>query len=307
MGDRILIINYLALSAINKEDIDTLYTRRKLSFFERFLLKTPLKEKLSKIRYVDKKNWWKTCENYKIIILMDSTQDILYQSKRIEETVTNDCRLIFFRLNPASHNKNHNKLSSRWEHWSFSKKESLENHFRYGETFYLSSYLALKQEVELMYDAFFIGLDKGRRQTLLNLKSELYSLGINSLFLIVDNSKYLFNKTYSKRLAYPKIIHLINKSKCIIDIVQENQEGMTLRVMESLFFKKKLITNNIYVKTRSFYSPNNIFILGQDNIINLPFFINTPYEDISETEVNKYEFSNWLHRIVNNKEFDNYE
>ena len=67
--------------------------------------------------------------------------------------------------------------------------------------------------------------------------------------------------------------------------------------MESLFYEKKLITDNIKVKDLSFYHPNNIFILGVDELSNLDTFIKKPYHKVSSNIINYYSFKEWLNRF----------
>ena len=67
--------------------------------------------------------------------------------------------------------------------------------------------------------------------------------------------------------------------------------------MESLFFKRKLITNNKEVMKYEFYNPNNIFILEKDNFEKINEFINSKYEDIDSKIVDYYDIENWLKRF----------
>lgn len=98
----------------------------------------------------------------------------------------------------------------------------------------------------------------------------------------------------SESITYEELIKLIGQSKSIIDIVSNNQKGLTLRVMESIFFKKKLITNNESIKEYDFYNPNNIFILQFDDIKNLKSFINSEYDELDKRILEKYEFETWV-------------
>ena len=40
------------------------------------------------------------------------------------------------------------------------------------------------------------------------------------------------------RLSYQENLEYISSCKAVLDILQEGQDGMTLRVMEALFFQK---------------------------------------------------------------------
>ena len=64
--------------------------------------------------------------------------------------------------------------------------------------------------------------------------------------------------------------------------------------MESIFFNRKLITTNIFVKQCDFYDPNNIFIYGEDNNENIKPFLNLKYNPVSYDILNKYDINKWI-------------
>lgn len=51
-------------------------------------------------------------------------------------------------------------------------------------------------------------------------------------------------------------------SDIVIDLVQQGQTGWTLRILESVYLNKKVITNNSEILHSEFYSPERVFILG---------------------------------------------
>ena len=61
--------------------------------------------------------------------------------------------------------------------------------------------------------------------------------------------------------------------------------------------EKKLITNNSSVVEYDFYNPKNIFVIGQRSNDELNAFIETPYEPVSDSIVEKYTFSSWVKRF----------
>ena len=252
-----------------------------------------------------KKNWTDSLEGCKLIILFDSTESIVAQSRIIENYVDSDVRLVLFLMNPMSYIEKHIAgVSDRWEVWSFSEQDSKQYGFKYGETFFLEKQIEKQKTEKPVYDSFFIGKDKGRKAKLAELKSLYISKGLsNSLFYIVDNKKAIYSRQYKKAMSYALVLRIVQSSKSITEVMQQNQDGFTLRVMESIFLKRKLITTNSSIKNRRIYCPKNIFILGEDNVEHLYEFVNAPYKEIDSEEVNKYEFASWLQRIVENKEF----
>ena len=90
---------------------------------------------------------------------------------------------------------------------------------------------------------------------------------------------------------------MINESKAILDIVQENQTGITIRPLEALFFHKKLITNNKNIVSYKFYCQNNIFIIGKDDINTLKEFMELPWLEIDKEVSDFYTFPKWIERF----------
>jgi hypothetical protein len=302
MKNKILIINPNWIEGLwGKNGCDVLWTRKNFNLFDKII--NFFFSRFLSYDFFDRKNWWKDCLGYETIIIIDSTKDTLNQSKIIENHVSPKTKLIFYMVNMASYTSNLDLFSNRWSKWSFSRKDSMKNGLKYGETFFFKGFSENLPTVKTVYDSFFIGLDKGRLSYLNQTKKQYENLGLHSLFYIVDNVKALFNKKYKKRLDYYGVIDLVNSSRSITEIVMLGQEGLTLRSMESIFLKKKLITNNPEIRNKNIYNPNNIFILGEDNIKDLPLFLNKPYQEIDNKIVDSYIYSNWLKRLINDIEY----
>jgi hypothetical protein len=113
-----------------------------------------------------------------------------------------------------------------------------------------------------------------------------------------QNSNVVFiNEFYS----YKKNLEKVNNSKIIIDLKLEVHNGLSFRFFECLFIKKKMITNNKSIVNYDFYHPNNIFILTDSNLDSLEDFVKLPYVEIPEEIVMKYNFKNWIKKILENE------
>lgn len=142
---------------------------------------------------------------------------------------------------------------------------------------------------------FFGGNDKGRTQLAHVILDKCASLDISILLYIINGEKGFKNKGY---LPYPKFLEFLINSNGILEIMQENQTGLTLRTMEAIFFKKKLVTTNKAIKHYLFYHPDNIFILGEDSIENLSNFLEKDYHPLEHDKINFFESQNWLDRFL---------
>lgn len=188
------------------------------------------------------------------------------------------------------------------EIWSFDIKDCKKEGFNFLPQFYWRE--KDKKKILENNDLLFIGRDKGRYNLLKNILNSLEEKGVSTTgyilkekFKVYPDHKYIMNKF----LKYSEVVELVKKSKCLLDINKDGQEGLTLRVMESIFFEKKLITNNKKIINYDFYTPENIYIL--DDLINIDYldiikFINTPFQKMEERIIKKYTFEFWLDNIL---------
>ena len=102
-----------------------------------------------------------------------------------------------------------------------------------------------------------------------------------------------------KCISYKEYLKKIEKSKAILDIIEDTQyPALTLRVLESLFFEKKLVTNNEDIKNYAIYNPNNIFIVKENNITDIIKFLEKPYISLKPEIIDYYDFKNWIKRFI---------
>lgn len=243
-------------------------------------------------------SWKSQINKYSTIILFANKMNIpiLYWLRnKYPQT-----RIIFWYWNPIIDSVNPIQIPDGiCEKWSFDLQDCKTYHLNYNTTFYLKSFVhQYKRNVKAEFDVFFVGEDKGRLSYLNSLEIKMNKLGITTYFHIVYKG-YGYRKTfdYKENISYGIVLDYINKSKAILEVLQNGQSGLTLRAMESLFFERKLITNNSLIKTCDFYNPSNIFILDEDDIALLPEFISTTYIPLDLSVVEQYSIQNWLSRF----------
>jgi hypothetical protein len=103
----------------------------------------------------------------------------------------------------------------------------------------------------------------------------------------------------SSPLAYEENIHLALQNEILVDFLVDAHSGLSFRVFEAIGYSRKLITNNNEVKSYDFYHPNNIYVLDNDERT-LGEFLNVPYAEIHPEIVDRYNFDNWIFRILEN-------
>lgn len=120
---------------------------------------------------------------------------------------------------------------------------------------------------------------------------------MTSKFLILTNDVTQDPDYFREWIEYEEVLKYICCAKAILEINANYQSGLTMRSMESIFYEKKLITNNIDIMQYSFYNPNNIFVIGERDWTDIEQFVTTKYEKIDEKIVNEYRFDKWLRKI----------
>ncbi|MNZ72278.1 hypothetical protein D3C78_906530 [compost metagenome] len=149
------------------------------------------------------------------------------------------------------------------------------------------------------FDVYFLGKNKGRMAALGELAQQLCQQGIRPHFQMVGEEGVEYPECAGldiirKEVSYLENIETINRSRCLLELTQANQTGLTIRCMEAIFFGKKLITNNPLVKKMPFYHPDAFFLLGQDDFSGIRDFLQAEMPVIADAELARHEFSNWV-------------
>lgn len=291
-----LIGNNIAEICIRRGLSKPLRFLRKLPFFSRVISNTK-----------ERKGWLEECKGANTIILFDTFAHYATYCYEIENYVGKDVRLILYLLNPAFFSEDYKKLSTRWEIWTFMKEDAIKNGFKYGATFYnpqlAQNCFDKDSQTSTDCDLLFVGTDKGRKGFLLNLKSQLEKNKVVCDFKLVDNFRSLYSRKYSREISYKNLCRLNKRTSAILDVVQDGQTGLTLRIMEGLLFDKKIVTTNAAIRTDKDFKDNpNIYVITKDNIKELYTFLKKPTVVYPNDLKTKYSFTSWLKRIDNNEE-----
>ena len=99
-----------------------------------------------------------------------------------------------------------------------------------------------------------------------------------------------------KLLPYKQVIERVKDADVLLDYTIKPSTGLSLRCMESLFFGKKLITNNKTILKADFYNPLNIYVLGEDER-DLRQFLNDSAAVVDDGIRDRYLLSNWMKRF----------
>lgn len=204
--------------------------------------------------------------------------------------------IVFWYWNIAKNTVCPDTIKDEWcRKYSFSRLDCLNYNMKFNPLPYFREIVVEIDEKK--YDIVFVGKDKGRLSALLQLRNQFDSMDMKTKFVISPSHRYEKNPEYSTAISYIESVKLGSKSKAVLDYIEVNNSGQSLRIIEALFQKEKIITNSILVSDYDFYRPENIFILGKDDISCLSEFLNSAYKEIGKDIINNYDFDTAIERF----------
>lgn len=248
-------------------------------------------------------NWTQNLEEYDKIILFDSSY-----SKQIDHIISkrdfkNGCFVYCWnKMNedPLSAIKQLESIDLKFKVYSYNKTDCQKYNLNYNSTFYYPPKLRIKKPFTI--DVAFLGAVKRtkRLEELDSICGIFNALKINSWIYVYGKSEYQPQhfKLTSETIDYCNYLDIISSCRAILDIDVWKEEALSLRAMEALFYDKKYITNNANIKKEKFYDPNNIFIIGMDDLNHLYEFIFSEVIPVDEEIKNYYLIDNWIKRFI---------
>lgn len=151
-----------------------------------------------------------------------------------------------------------------------------------------------------------------RYKTIRELFPALEAKGIRIFsYMFLNKLQYLYNKAFEeefkgakssefkfKPLSEKENLSILKKSNSVFDMQHNKQSGLTMRTIETLGAKRKLITSNTNIKKYDFFNENNIFVVDEHNWSGIEQFIKHEYEPISDDIYKKYSLYSWIKTVI---------
>lgn len=255
---------------------------------------------------------------HKVILI--SGQSLSFSTDMLEriKKIQNEAEFILYQwdsLKNFEYIKNFAPLFDRA--YSFDYNDVLANKYlSFLPLFYSDDYKRIGEESKnnFLYDFLFVGTAHPKKYYYVKkMSKELNSKFKNQLIYFYFPSKlvYIYRKLFNKEFRKAKIneftfesinskklTKLISNSRCILDSAQGNQNGLTIRVIETLGAKRKIITTNEDIINYNFYLPENIYVYdGKFDFSNV--FFNSSYKELDSKIYNQYSLDNWLKILLN--------
>lgn len=127
-------------------------------------------------------------------------------------------------------------------------------------------------------DILFIGAARNRLPEIQRAYERFTNAGLRCYFYIVsnleENESGQGNIYYSKKaMPFKEYLGRTLTAKSILEILDTNTAGSTLRLWEAIMYDKKLITNYPYVQDNMFYNPLYMHYFSSVDDIDLNFVI----------------------------------
>lgn len=206
--------------------------------------------------------------------------------------------------------------------YNYYKNEFKLTNIYFRPLYFLDCYRAENDIIDEIYDFCFIGTVHSDRYRILkkistfalenNLQFYNYSY-LQSRFMFffykIFNREFKcakFNEFQYEKVKSQTIVKIIKQSKVIIDIQYPKNSGLTMRTIEMLGMKKKIITTNKDIANYDFYNPNNIHIIDRNDVKFDINFLKSKYIEIPENVYEEYTLESWLEDVFDTeKELSN--
>jgi len=147
---------------------------------------------------------------------------------------------------------------------SFDKNDSNRYDLIYHPTVY--SYNVVKKNISIKKsDFYFLGSAKKRFSKIVSIYEKLTEMGFICEFYVTnirdDEKKDYQGLHYISNMTYEENLQHVLSTKCILEVMQENSTGHTMRIWEAIMYDKKMLTDNIQIKSTSFYNSSNILVI----------------------------------------------
>ena len=176
--------------------------------------------------------------------------------------------------------------------------------------FFTDDYRKISSSHTFEIDILFVGtIHSDRFSFIKKVKQYLIEHGLNFYFYFYFPSRILFlrkkltDRSFKgvsmrdfnyKMISAIEVAGLMAKSRASVDLQSPTESGLTMRTIEVLGAKRKLITTNQHIKKYDFYNEQNILVIDQNfEKIDLNF-LEKPFQDISSDTYEKYSLSRWI-------------
>lgn len=134
-------------------------------------------------------------------------------------------------------------------------------------------------EDEIESDVYFCGYAKDRYDQIIKFYEVLTSRGLLCDFHIIGVAKekrlYEDKINFEKVLTYEENLNKVARTRCVLEIIQRESEGNTLRVYEAIMLDKLLLSNNEALVKSTLYNEKFMSVCIKPEYVNSEWIKNS--------------------------------
>lgn len=194
---------------------------------------------------------------------------------------------------------------------TFDKEDAIKYKWNFIPLFYNNKYgggvNAKVKDIDILFVASLLP-ERAKLYTKLNELCTTYKLTMHTYFTVNPYLYYVNKRLYKEipssivhftGLQQSELIELVSKSKIIMDCSSQSQSGLTMRSIECIGAKKRMITTNQSILSYDFYDNNNILLLTDDDKDDkiIKFICEDQFKELDISIYNKYSISSWIANV----------
>lgn len=292
-------------------DVDLFDARAELNVYEKALIKIYTGEfwhKLKKYHKHIQEN--KKDVNYDIVF---TNSYLPIETIKGYKTTFPNAKIVLYLDDSVTNTKGVEKTFSYYDKiMTFDKRDSVQYGIGFRPLYFEESYRNTGNH-QILYDLCFIGTIHSDRLRVIEFYEDYCkNNGLKFYCFAFLQSRFMYyyywltkkefrNKKASyfsyKPLPSSKVASVLLSSRVILDIQHPKQSGLTMRTIETLGARKKMITTNSDIVNYDLYDPHNIVVIDREDPQVNDGFLTTPFVELSELLINKYSLSSWIYEL----------
>ena len=170
---------------------------------------------------------------------------------------------------------------------TFDKNDSEKYDFHYYPAFMSRNIISENNSIKES-DVFFIGNAKKRYNAILEFYNFFAANGIKADFIVSklqDGEQRVEGINYvSQEITYSEYLQHLQKSNCILEIIQGGSDSPTSRTIEALLYGKKLVSTNVKLKEMDFFDDEQMLSVQSAKEIPIDFIREHKSFEVSKVE-----------------------
>ena len=238
--------------------------------------------------------------------------------KLFRKVFKQNCFFILYQWDSVENNNNAINIAKYFDRvLTFDIADSKKYGWKYRPLFYISDE-SIEYNVRSIDAAYICSIHSKRVEVYRKIQSSANENIIKLYKHIYSDPKFFIKRKYINRATEFRDLKIsevdfrkmdnyrLNKiysdCKIIIDYTHPLQTGYTMRTIESLGHKCKLITNNKNIYDADFYTPENILVYDDTNA-KIPLqFLTMPYKYCDANLYERYSLETWIKEIFDDNQ-----